>query len=78
MMNKDLEGGTYIALKGRVPCKVTGPVNKGDQLVAANGGIGISFANIDDVSVGTLYPFAIALESFDGSSQVGTIEVIVL
>jgi hypothetical protein len=78
MMNKDLEGGTYIALKGRVPCKVTGSVTKGDQLVAANGGVGTSLANIDDVSVGTLYPFAIALESFDGSSQVGTIEVIVL
>lgn len=38
MMNKDLEGGTYIALKGRVPTKVIGPVKKGDRLVAADNG----------------------------------------
>jgi hypothetical protein len=38
MMNKDLEGGTYIALKGRVPVKVVGPVKKGDRMVAANEG----------------------------------------
>jgi hypothetical protein len=38
MMNKDLEGGIYIALKGRVPTKVIGPVKKGDRLVAADNG----------------------------------------
>jgi hypothetical protein len=35
-MNKDLEGGVLIALKGRVPCKVKGPVKKGDILVSSN------------------------------------------
>jgi hypothetical protein len=57
MMNKDLEGGTYIALKGRVPVRVLGSVKKGDRLIAGNNGCavpGIPHAN--DV-------FAIALES---------------
>jgi hypothetical protein len=78
MMNSELEGGQYIALKGRVPCRVVGPVNKGDQLLAANNGYAVSMANIDDTGVTALYPFGIALESFDGSSETGTIEVIVL
>ena len=77
-MNSELKGGTYIALKGRVPCLVTGPVTKGDQLVAANNGCAISIQNIDDTAVTTLYPFGVALESFDGSSEIGTIEIIVL
>lgn len=38
MMNEGLEGGTYIALKGRVPVKVIGPVRKGDRLIAASNG----------------------------------------
>jgi hypothetical protein len=71
MMNKDLEGGTYIALKGRVPCKVTGAIKKGQRLIAGNNGTamaGISHSN--DV-------FGIALET---NSDVGvkTIEVLVL
>ena len=78
MMNSELKGGQYIALKGRVPCRVTGAVAKGDQLLAANNGCAVSMANIDDTGVTALYPFGIALESFDGSSDIGTIEVIVL
>jgi hypothetical protein len=35
-MNNDLEGGVLIALKGRVPCKVKGPVKKGDILVSSS------------------------------------------
>ena len=41
MMNKDLEGGTYIALKGRVPVKVLGAVRKGDRLIASDNGAAI-------------------------------------
>ena len=37
-MNDGLVGGTYIALKGRVPVKVSGPVEKGDKLMAASNG----------------------------------------
>ena len=35
MMNSDAEG-QYVALTGRVPCKVVGPVAKGDLLVSSS------------------------------------------
>ena len=57
MMNSGLEGGTYIALKGRVPVKVSGAVIKGQKLVAGpNGTAQAAFGNNADA-------FAIALES---------------
>ena len=70
MMNMDLEGGIYVALKGRVPVKVTGPVKKGDKLVA----------NIEGTASVALYPidvFAIALET---STDIGIkiIEAVIL
>jgi hypothetical protein len=57
MMNKDLENGVYVALKGRVPVKITGSVKKGDRLVASDNGCAVraSFHQYPDV-------FAIALE----------------
>ena len=59
MMNKDLEGGTYIALKGRVPVKVTGTIKKGQKLVAGTDGTAqAGYGNTSDV-------FAIALETND-------------
>lgn len=71
MMNKDLEGGTYIALKGRVPCKAYGAVKKGDRLVAGPNGTAMAahgnYANV----------FAIALGS-NASEGVGVIEALVL
>jgi len=71
MMNKDLEGGTYIALKGRVPVKVTGSVQKGQRLVAANDGTAVAAVpHANDV-------FAIALES-NNNVEVKTIEALVL
>jgi len=36
LLNRDLANGVAIALKGRVPCKVKGPVKKGDVLVSSN------------------------------------------
>ena len=71
MMNSELEGGTYIALKGRVPVKVIGSVRKGDNLIAANDGcasVGVHHSN--DV-------FAIALESSDDTG-VKLVEALVL
>ena len=38
LMNEGLAGGTAIALKGRVPVRIVGTVNKGDRLVAADNG----------------------------------------
>ena len=71
MMNKDLEGGIYIALKGRVPCKAYGAVAKGDRLVAGPAGTAMAahgnYANV----------FAVALES-TGTRAENIIEVLVL
>jgi hypothetical protein len=71
MMNKDLEGGIYVALKGRVPCKAYGSVAKGDRLIAGPGGTAMAahgnYANV----------FAVALES-TGTRTGNIIEVLVL
>ena len=68
MMNSDLVGGTYIALKGRVPVKITGVVHKGDRIVASDNGTGI-------VGIGSV--FAIALEGNEDSG-VKLVECVVL
>jgi hypothetical protein len=71
MMNSELEGGTYIALKGRVPVKVTGVVNKGDTLIAGENGTAITWlSNSNPV-------FAVALES-SNDAGVKIIEALVL
>jgi hypothetical protein len=70
MMNKDLEGGTYIALKGRVPVKVNGTVKKGDRLVA--GDLGHAQVAADRLDV-----FAVALESSEDTG-IKLIEAVVL
>jgi len=73
MMNKDLVGGTYIALKGRVPVKVQGPVNKGDELCPGDGGVAI----VDTSAESEGKTFAIALESSDDAGT-KLIEAVVL
>jgi hypothetical protein len=60
MMNKDLEGGQYVALKGRVPVKVKGPVRRGDRLVADNNGVAVAAELHQYTEV-----FAISLENSD-------------
>jgi len=72
MMNSELEGGTYIALKGRVPCKVTGSVRKGDRLIGTENGTAIaaSFHQHPDA-------FAMALED-NQNTDVKIVEVIIL
>ncbi|NBP57203.1 hypothetical protein EBU71_11855 [bacterium] len=70
LMNDDLENGTMVALKGRVPVKVIGPIKKGDKLVAHHDGTAIhSYSSLDI--------FAIALESSD-ESGVHLIECVIL
>ncbi len=71
MMNSELEGGTYVALKGRVPVKVTGAVKKGDRLVAANNGVAIAAARH------STEVFAIALETSDNIDE-KLIEAVIL
>jgi len=71
LMNSELEGGTAVALKGRVPVKVTGSVIQGQRLVAGpNGTAQAAMGNTADV-------FAIALESSDDTS-VKLVEALVL
>jgi len=71
MMNKGLEGGVYVALKGRVPVKVTGQVKKGQKLVAGPAGTAqASYGTNNDY-------FAIALETTENVG-VTVIEALVL
>lgn len=72
LMNEGLQGETVVALalQGRVPCKVTGKIRKGDMLVAA--GNGHARAE-EDPKMGQV--IGKALEDFDGES--GVIEVVV-
>jgi hypothetical protein len=71
LMNEGLEGGTAIALKGRVPVKVFGPVKKGDRLEAFNGGLAIASS---DTSTNV---FAIALEN-NTNLKINLIEAVIL
>jgi len=71
IMNDDLVGGTKVALKGRVPVKVIGAIEKGQRLVAANHGTAmVAVPNANDV-------FAIALES-NNSVESKLIECVIL
>jgi hypothetical protein len=71
LMNSELEGGTAIALKGRVPVRVTGSILKGQRLVAgSNGTAQAAMGNTADV-------FAIALESNEDAGE-KIIEAIIL
>jgi hypothetical protein len=71
MMNKELEGGVYVALKGRVPVKVVGRIKKGDDLIAANNGCAMmAVPHASGV-------FAVALENSDDEG-VKIIEALVL
>ena len=70
-MNDGLEGGTYIALKGRVPVFVSGPVRKGDNLKGNTGGTAIVDPDL------TTKSFAIALET-DNGNGVRLIEAVIL
>ena len=71
MMNSKLEGGTYIALKGRVPVKILGAVNKGDRIVAATSGCGRT-----DPQSG-IDVFALALET-NAEAGIKLVECIIL
>ena len=63
MMNSDLEGGIYVALKGRVPIRVIGIVKKGFPLVVSNTpGIAQEGTWNDNY-------FAVALESSDSFDE---------
>lgn len=71
MMNSELEGGTYIALKGRVPVRVIGAVHKGQRLTASDNGCAVAAVlHATDV-------FAVALAS-SSDTGVKLIEAVIL
>lgn len=72
LMNTDLKGSNVVplALQGRVPCKVTGTVKKGDMLISAGNGFAKS---CDEPKIGAVV--GKALEDFNG--ETGIIEVVV-
>jgi hypothetical protein len=70
LMNEGLTGGTAVALKGRVPVRIVGNVNKGDRLVAADNGRARS------TPPGHPDVFAIALES--SKPGVARVEALIL
>jgi len=72
IMNAGLtaEHVALVALQGRVPCQVIGPVAKGDMMVSAGNGA----ARVDNSArAGSI--IGKSLENFDGAS--GTIEVVI-
>ena len=71
-MNDGLEAEhtAMVALQGRVPCKVTGPVAKGDMMVSAGNGMARAEANPTYGAV-----IGKALENWEGGE--GVIEVVV-
>jgi hypothetical protein len=69
MMNSELEGGVYVALKGRVPVRVVGPCSKGDELVPSEDG------NAYATDGGKV--FAVALEDKSGA-EVKLVEAVIL
>lgn len=71
IMNNDLENGILVALRGRVPIKITGGVSKGDRLVASANGTAAQ------AQVGSNDVFAIALET-NYSHEIKLIECVLL
>lgn len=69
LMNKDLEGGVPVALKGRVPVRVLGPVKKGQGLGAS--------AISGVASMNAINYFAVALEDYMEYNE-GVIEAVIL
>lgn len=72
IMNSGLKGEhvVSVALVGRVPCKVVGPVKRGAMMVSAGNGMARAEAN---PAIGTV--IGKALKNFDGVT--GTIEIVV-
>lgn len=71
-MNSEQEGGIYVALQGRVPCKVVGTIKKGDMLVAS-GAPGVATAE-KNPAMGSV--IGKALQNYSGQT-IGVIEVVV-
>jgi len=75
LMNSELQGGVNVALVGRVPCKVVGPVVKGDMMVSsATPGHAQAWNDEGDPPMGTVIGKALENKTVSGE---GVIEVVV-
>jgi len=70
-MNEGLEDAPFIALRGRVPCKVNGPVKKGDCLVSYLNGAAISKSEI----VGQVSALAVFAKALETNLTLGLVEI---
>ena len=52
MLNSELKGGVYVALKGRVPVKIKGSAIKGQYINASKDGYGIASDIKRDCTIG--------------------------
>ena len=74
MMNSEADG-QYVALRGRVPCKVIGPVKKGDVLITSSRP-GFAETSSDPAFVGAACIVGKALGEWDSPSE-GVVEIVV-
>jgi len=77
LMNKELENGIPVALKGKVKCKIKGPVKKGDPLISYFNGSAISLYNININKNEYIKIFAYSLENYWGDDY-KLIDVIII
>jgi len=71
LMNNQLENAQPIALKGRVPVRVVGPVNSGQPVYVADGGV----ASANDAGQSFIHMVGIALSTKDTEDE-GLVECI--
>ena len=76
-MNSTQEG-VALAIAGRVPCKVIGPVDAGDMMISAGDGRAKAFdADVGQPAMGTV--IGKAIESHVGDDDtIGVIEVLAM
>jgi len=72
LMNEAMENGTVVALRGRIPCKVSGDIKKGDLLISKGDGTACAVEPLEALA-GTI--LGKSLENFSG--DVGIIEIVV-
>lgn len=70
ILDKNLPGGKLIALKGKVPCKIVGPVKKGDRIVSAGNGCAKSATSDKGATIGKSL-----FTNLSGGVKIGLIKV---
>ena len=78
LMNSE-EDGYPVALKGKVKCKVKGPIQPGDELISFRNGCGISVENkiVQDFNFDRYHVFGKSL-NFIKDNKIELIDIIVL